>query len=308
MLVPAVALLAVLILAGCGVGFGPGEESGSAELAITRDYGSEVIARDSIGSLAESSTAMRLLDQSAEIETRYGGGFVQSIEGISGSSGSRSTDWFYFVNGIAAERGAAEFVVAPGDRMWWDFRDWTDAMNVNAVVGSYPAPMSTGYDGNMWPVVLECSAAAGPACVTVKRRLSEAGIEVTSGSPGPDALRVLVGAWAAIKSDPAASRLASPPSVSGVFARFEESGSEVVLDGLGVSGSTVRRFGGGAGLIAATRRGADPPVWLITGTDLAGVERAAEALGQESLEDRYAAIVFEGQIASLPAPDDTELG
>lgn len=294
------ALLAALALTGCGVGFGPGEESGSAELTITGDYGDVKISDVSVDGLSRSSTAMRLLDESAEIETRYGGGFVQSINGISGSSGSRSADWFYFVNGISAERGAAEFVVAANDRMWWDFRDWTDAMNVNAVVGSYPEPMANGYDGKLWPVSIDCRAPDGRACALVEEKLTDEGVDLATGNPGPDTLRILVGTWLAISSDPGASRLDAAPSTSGVFARFAGEAGTVTLDALNVLGESEERFGAGTGLIAATRRGEGPPVWLVTGTDEAGLEQAAEALGADSLKDRYAAIVSEGQISSLP--------
>ena len=71
---------ALSLLAGCGIGFGAGEQDGRADLAITRDYGLEVMLDESVGPLSESSTAMRLLDQSADIETSYGGGFVDSIK------------------------------------------------------------------------------------------------------------------------------------------------------------------------------------------------------------------------------------
>jgi hypothetical protein len=44
----------------------------------------------------------------------------------------------------------------------------------------------------------------------------------------------------------------------------------------------------GAGLIAATASGEDAPVWVVTGTDGAGVERAAQAFDAQVLRDRFA--------------------
>ena len=50
-----------------------------------------------------------MLDREAEITTRYGGGFVQSIDGLEGAlDAGRSLDWFFFVNGIESSTGAAE--------------------------------------------------------------------------------------------------------------------------------------------------------------------------------------------------------
>jgi hypothetical protein len=288
------------VLAGCGAGFGAGESGGAADLTVTRDYGYEVILSRTVDELSESSTAMRLLDENADVETRYGGGFVQSLDGISGSAGSRSYDWFYFVNGIAAERGAAEFVVGPGDRMWWDFRDWTDAMDVNAVVGSYPAPMVGGYDGTGWPVELGCVEPTGEACATVTQRLADDGVDVVADG-GEDAVRVLVGGWDALSADPDAPRLGSAPSASGVFARFSGETGTPTLQALDVRGDPVRVYGAGTGLIAATRTGERPPVWVITGTDEQGAGLAAAALGEHNLRNRYAALVSGGRISSLPA-------
>ncbi len=288
----------MLVLSGCGVGFGAGEQHGSAELTVTTGYGSELMTSRSLDGLSKSSTAMRLLDESTEIETRYGGGFVQSIQGISGTAGSRSSDWFYFVNGVAAERGAAEFLVRPGDSVWWDFRDWTDAMDLNAVVGSFPAPMSNGFDGSAWPVVVECRV-DGPACDLVETQLASHGVEVSDAGPTA-ALRILVGDWRSVRSDAAAQKLASTPAVSGVFARFVQSDGRVTLHGLGVDGETVREFGAGSGLIAATRRADEPPVWMVTGTDRAGVGLAAAALDPGDLANRYAAFVRDGRVGSLP--------
>ena len=295
---PVLALVAALALAGGGIGFGAGEKEGSAGLTVTTGYGSELLIERPLDGLSQSSTAMRLLDGSTEIETRYGGGFVQSIQGISGTAGSRSSDWFYFVNGVAAERGAAEFLVGPGDRIWWDFRDWTDAMDLNAVVGAFPAPMSTGFDGSDWPVAVECPV-EDAACEMVEAQLARHGVEVSAGER-PAALRIVVGDWRSIRSDAAARRLGSAPAVSGVFARFFQDDGRITLQGLGVDGTTVREFGPGSGLVAATRRAGEPPVWLVTGTDRAGVRLAAAALNPEDLANRYAAFVQNGRVGSLP--------
>nr|HNH86325.1 PAS domain-containing protein [Solirubrobacterales bacterium] len=123
----AVALFFGLLLAGCGLG--PGEDTGDASLLVTRDYGSRVLFDNPGLAVNESSNAMRLLDGNAELETRYGGEYVQSVDGLSGDrKDGRSFDWFFAVNGIVAERGSAQFPVTGGDRVWWDYRDWTDAI------------------------------------------------------------------------------------------------------------------------------------------------------------------------------------
>jgi len=147
-----------LLLAGCG---GAGEENGSAELWITRDRGSQVLHEATVPA---GLTVMQALKREVELETRYGGRFVQSIEGLEGSlEGGR--DWFFFVNGVASDRGAAEYRLRDGEVAWWDFRRWRGEDEVPVVVGAFPEPFLHGYDGERRPahVRYERAAQAGVA-------------------------------------------------------------------------------------------------------------------------------------------------
>jgi hypothetical protein len=134
--------LAVAVLAGCG-----GEERGKATLWITRDRGSEVILDRQVPA---GLTAMQALDRVADIETRYGGRYVQAINGIKGSLGNRR-DWFYFINGYEADRSAAEYRLREGDVEWWDFRSWKTRMREPVVVGAFPEPFLHGFGGKRLP-------------------------------------------------------------------------------------------------------------------------------------------------------------
>ncbi|MBK5232473.1 MAG: DUF4430 domain-containing protein [Thermoleophilia bacterium] len=294
----------VMVFSGCGLG--AGSQEGTAELLVTRDHGSEVLADKTLDDLTESENAIRVLDDNAEVETRYGGGFVQSVDGLEGGTpGGRSFDWFFSVNGIVSEVGGAEFPVNAGDQVWWDYRDWTDAMEIGAVVGAFPAPMAGGYDGKEWPVSIECLDSA-KACKRVRDQLGEAGVDaeisVKGLAPSDDTLRFVVGTWDRVNADPAAGRLASGPASSGIFARFKLSNGTNTLVGLDQEGDQAGQFGPDAGLVAASRRGEGAPVWFVTGGTEAGVEAAASALTQTDLEHRYAAAVTDDRVTSLPLP------
>jgi hypothetical protein len=135
------ALLALaLVLAGCG---GDARGAGTASLWVTRDRGAHVVYT---GTVPAGLTAMQALDRKLDIETRYGGRFVQSIEGISGSLTHRR-DWFWFLNGVEGDRSAAEYRLRPGDVEWWDFRSWGHQMSVPVVAGAFPEPFLHGFGG-----------------------------------------------------------------------------------------------------------------------------------------------------------------
>jgi Domain of unknown function (DUF4430) len=135
-------VLAVAALAGCG-----GEDGGQATIWITRDRGTHVLLQKSVPS---GLTAMQALDRVADIDTRYGGRFVEAINGIEGSLDAQR-DWFYFINGYEADRSAAEYRLHDGDVEWWDFRSWRRQMREPLVVGAFPEPFLHGYGGKTLP-------------------------------------------------------------------------------------------------------------------------------------------------------------
>jgi hypothetical protein len=289
----AIALLfAALATAGCGLG--PGSGVGDVELTVTRDYGAASVLHRQLDDLNESDTVMSALEGSADISTRYGGGFVQSIEGLEAEeSVDRSLDWLFYVNGVESTVGAADYPLHGGESIWWDYRDWSGAMRVPAVVGSWPQPFLGGYDGEARPVAVEC-VGGGTACAEVDEQLEEAGVDVPSHYSPDDAIRVLVGPWARVRQDPAVAQIENGPQASGVFADFQRRGDGYRLIGLDQAGEEARDFGVDAGLVAATRRYEAPPVWVVTGGTGTGVRAAAGLLDAAGLRDHYA-VAAEGE-------------
>jgi hypothetical protein len=301
------ALTAAGLLAGCGLG--PGRTPTGLQLQITREFGAQPMRSLSAPRAEGQETVMSLLMRNTSVATRYGGGFVQSIDGHAGGfRGSEPLAWFYYVNGVQAPKGAAETNVRPGDRIWWDLHDWSQTEEVPAVVGSFPAPFVGGIEGRRPPVRLECAAPEQTPCRTVAAHLRAVGISsglaaLGPGGEAPETLRILVGTWQQLRADPGAAQLERGPAASGVYARPLDDGSAIAL--LDPQGQVTRTLGGDAGLVAATRYTGEDPEWLITGTDAAGLELAARALRESTLRDRFA-VALTGQSGGassvLPVP------
>jgi hypothetical protein len=288
-LATAMALCATAV-AGCGLG--PGKDEGEVQLTVTRDYGSEVMLQKS-DSINESDTVLRVLDRNADITTRFGGGFIQSIDGLAGTqSGGRSSDWFFYVNGIESPIGSAEYDLSGDDRIWWDYRDWTAAMRVPAVVGSWPEPFVHGFQGKRYPVDIVCDGSPKP-CNRVAGALRAAGVGVTGGGRAAEKIEVFVGPWSSVGREGTPHLLTQTPDRSGVFARFVDSASRPFLEVLNHQGQPAGSIGKGGGLVAALRPGDGPPTWVVTGTDENGVAAAAAQLGA-GLRNRYAVAVQPG--------------
>ncbi|MBA2569014.1 MAG: DUF4430 domain-containing protein [Actinobacteria bacterium] len=130
-------------------------------------------------------TAMQALDREADIETRYGGRFVESIEGLEGDLGTRR-DWFYFINGFEGDRSATDYELRDGDVEWWDLRSWREQMREPVVVGAFPEPFLHGFDGRTRPVVVRYVTGARSGAAAIGRLLGAGSVAPSSVAAPPD--------------------------------------------------------------------------------------------------------------------------
>ncbi len=292
--------------AGCGLG--AGKTPTAVKLTVTRDFGGHVLSRTAAPQVKGQETVMSLLLRNDKVTTKYGGGFVQSINGISGGqeAGGDPIDWFYYVNGVEAPKGAAATNVHPGDHVWWDRHDWSQTDDVPAVVGSFPEPFLNGVEGKRLPVRVECAQAQSEPCRTVLARLRGLGVPAAVAAIGsgaePDALQVVVGPWTAVHGDPSVQSIERGPRASGIYARFATNGQALtLLDGKGHPMSTLTA---GAGLIAATKDVEGAIVWVVSGTDEAGTKSAAHVFDQSTLEDHFA-VALSAAGTQVPVPQES---
>jgi hypothetical protein len=144
-----VSRVAVLALFGAlAAGCGGASSSGRATVWITRDRGARVLH---VAQVPAGLTAMQALTRVAKVKSRYGGRYVQAVDGVEEHS---RHSWFYYVNGYLADRSAAEYVLHKGDLEWWDYRSWQDPAQNPVVVGAFPEPFLHGYGGKRRPAAI----------------------------------------------------------------------------------------------------------------------------------------------------------
>lgn len=295
--------LAVAALATVGCGLGPGNaKKGPAELHVTRDFGrTDLHVNITKNGVRDSDTVMRLLQSKAKVTTRYGGGFVQSIDGLAGNQ-TAERDWFYYVNGSEASVGAADYKLSPGDVVQWDYHDWSATQHIPAIVGAFPQPFLGGLNGKRLPTRVECESDSSAACRAVSAALGKQGVTVASsaiGSVAPEhTLRVVVAKFSATKDIGAAKALTLGPKDSGVYVRFDSAGRSLTF--LSPGGKPARVAPAGTGLVAATQQPSQPITWFVTGVDDAGVDRAARSFNTASLHDAFAVAATPSGLVRLP--------
>jgi hypothetical protein len=276
---PAALALAALALATAGCGLQAQAPRGGTTLTVTRDFGTRQVLDQPDPQRRSGETVAALLRHAAKVD--------------------RTPEGALHVNGVAPEKG---LTVHDGDRIWFDRH--TPAAAIPAVIGSFPEPFVHGTDGKQLPSRVECAEARSEACRAVTKGLRAVGVVAGLSAPGAatgaETLRVLVGRWPQLRTDPAAGQLERGPGESGVFARPSPDGRTIAA--LDPGGRAVRRLGPGTGLVAATAVVNERPTWLVTGTDEAGVAAAARAFaaGESALSDKFALAVIDDRPIALP--------
>jgi Domain of unknown function (DUF4430) len=246
----------------------------SAELLVTAAYGDEVLRNERV---APGQSVLAALEGVADVRTSYGGRFVEAIDGRAGSA-DHAEDWLYFVNGVEAPLGAAEWPIRDGDQIWWDYRRWRRYANVPAVVGAWPEPFVHGPRGAA-PTV-----AADPPLASVLRA---AGSALADTAPN----RVLVGADSDLRArDPDWRRAASDPAAAGLTAWIESGGVAV----WNADRETEDPSSAGTAVAVATATAAGGVLFVVTGVDAAAAASAADTIAADPgvLAHRYA-VVFD---------------
>ncbi len=256
---------------------------------------------------------MDALKRVAEVETKYGGGFVSSIDGVSsqyGGANSSKRDWFFYINGVVSNVGAGDYVLRDGDIEHWDFHDWSFHPFIPAIIGAFPETFQQGFQGKTSPTLIVYSGDFKQAAEVLARQLSQLGV-ANVGIRLSGALQekekissnlILLGTM----NNELTAELNSNWRRLGFFSYIEEG----VIVTLNAKGEVSNRYAVEAGLIQATQNpwnskgtgAGENVVWMMTGTDESGIEGAVDVLINRPSELRYAyaAVVVNGQIMKVP--------
>jgi len=314
--------LLVVVLCGCSAQIssperhikpvGTGVVISEVTVVVTKDFGKEVLLKQTTG-IEPGTTAMDALQMVANVETKYGGGFVSTISGVSseyGTANRSKKDWFFYINGIASNTGARDYVLQDGDIEHWDFRSWSYHQFIPAIIGDFPQPFLSNHKGGIKPTVIAYEQQFKDHAQSLAIRLKELGIcEVSaviydqlSKVGSEQSNLILLGR----QDNKLISELNNAYNKLGFYAYFQQ-GKLVVLD---AAGKVTSEYGASTGLIQATQNLWSPKgigagenvVWLISGTDADGVKEATGALinHHEDLRYAYAAVITEGKIVRVP--------
>ena len=224
---------------------------------------------------------MSLLMRNYPVDTRFGGGFVQSIDGLAGGQEAGAPGRLVLLRQrrAGAEGGGRDERPPGRPRLVGSPRLEPDRGSRR---GRRLVPRAV-------PERHRRQAAAGAdrmlgdrhryACRTVTERLRALGVPAAIaaiGSSGaPETLRVLVGPWPAARAATSTSRASTAVRARAACTRASRGGRALSCSIRTVS--AVRTLGAGAGLIAATRRAKTPRCGSSRGTDARASKAPARA-------------------------------
>lgn len=284
---------------------------GTSQIAITQDFGAQTLLESEI-SLEDAASAMDALMAVGEVETTYGGGFVNAIGDLRSSSGVAQSpqDWFFYVNGIQANTGASDYRLADGDVQSWDFHRWSAWQFVPAIVGLFPEPFLHGYGGIVRPTAIVFGDGFEAEATALGQALTRLGVaqvsvvakgELTAAEKERSNLIIVDAADAALIQE-----LNAVSRRLGLMVHFQDG----VMKVSSTSGGVAAEYPAAAGVIQATQSPWNPRgvgacenvVWMVSGTDADAVRTTAQILVQNPSQLRYAfaVVVVDGDVIRVP--------
>jgi hypothetical protein len=279
-------------------------------LIVTRDFGQKLMLEMEVSNFT-GAYALDALKSVADVETLYGGGFVNSINGVSskyvGIDRSKE-DWFFYVNGIMANIGSGVYVLNEGDVQHWDYHNWK-YYPPTATIGFFPEPFSHGYSGEVFKTVVLYDGELEEEAKLIQEFLIKFDVkdvstlsvnELTDEVKGTSNLIIL-----GTSDSKMVSELNELREKLGFYVYFEE-GQMIILN---MDGSVAKNCASG-GVIQATQspwnpkgnRACENVVWMIAGVEEGDVKSIVKLVTEkyEDMQYAFAVAIVEEKVCRVP--------
>ena len=299
----------LLAIVFCGCQPRPSDKI-EVRVIVTQDFGNKLMLDEPVR-IDGGGNAMDALIEVATVETKYGGGFVEAINGVrSQYSGTKvKRDWLFYINGTSASVGGRDYKLSDGDIEHWDFHDWSISAFIPAIIGDFPQPFLGGYQGKTLPTIVAYDKGFPEAAQHLVNKLKElevenihsrAAAELTTEDKKYSNL-ILLGT----QDFDLVSELNKNYKRLGFYACFENG----KVTTFGPQGNK-SQYQSSCGVIQATQNPWNPGglgagksvVWIVSGISETAVRDSLTTLTRRFDELRYAfaAVIINGQTIKVP--------
>ncbi len=286
------------------------EDFFSVKITATKNFGEHIIFSKDVG-IKAGETAMDGLEKISEVTHSYGGGFVESINGIKSTYSmgkGEKKDWFYYINGMLSPIGASDYILHPGDVERWDYHYWDSDRINTAVIADYPEPFVHGFHGKVRGTTIVYSDVFYDAAYDLQQSLNTSGVPASlrfldelSNSEKKNNNLILIGTI----DNELILGLNGNTGNLGWFIEFE-GGKLVTFNGYGGENYVFNH----GGVIIATQNPWNPKgnwngenvVWVISGITTEDVNEAAEVLihNHEDIKNCASIVIVDENIYKVP--------
>jgi len=281
------------------------------DLWVTTGFGSATIDEE-LKDYQQSYSIMDILRQTTEVETAYGGGFVQAINGITSTytnifNSDKKKDWFYWINGLNANVGANDYLPKDGDIIWWDYHDWSHTVGPNAVIGTFPQPFVNGYNEVNNGTEIWYTKNNEPEAETLQKLLLNKNVEKVTTNLfqqqdlyDRSKMTILLGEWSELKNNQQLNDLFQQGTKLGLFAGIKDQKIYTTY----VNGGISESFDSNSVLIVSIAQspGDTHPLWLIIGLNSEDIEQALTVLQDgQMIKKKVGVVISNGKVFDLPA-------
>ncbi|QXM05264.1 DUF4430 domain-containing protein [Crassaminicella indica] len=299
-------LAIVCTFSGCGEKVNV--EDGKAHVIVSRDFGNERLSEKDVN-FSKDATVMEIMEENFDIETAYGGGFINGIDGLksefTGMKDKKKIDWFYYVNGILSEVGASDYYISPKDIVIWDYHDWDNNIYGSSIIGAYPLNFINGHDGNVYKTEILYTKdykKEGNALLEYLKKQGVKDIESMSLEKGDlknlDSNSIVIGSWEDIKNIDYINEFYKNGSKCGMYFKVDQD-----IKGLNNKGEVVKLYQKGALITSVVKEyGGAASMWLITGNDGECIKKAVKLLYEnpKKVKGKFSVLVTDDEVINIP--------
>ncbi len=286
-----------------------GPVASEVSLWVTRDFAKSQLYEGKV-TFSPGDSVMDILKKNLDVKTEYGGGFVESINGLSsGYTGAdkKTRDWFYYANGIITSVGALDYKPAPGDVIWWDYHDWGRAVFTPALIGAFPEPFISGYRSQNTDTVILVAPGCEQQGNQLAERLRNLGAQNITVQlydeklvKDSDKITLVVGLWDRFAGEQYWQGMQKQRKKTGLFIEF----TPEYFATLDVNGKIIEQYDRNVGAITATGSGMgdSTPVWLVTGLDQYGLDQTINVFTTKTdlFKQCFGALITGGTVIAVP--------
>ncbi len=302
-----------LLITGCAVG-DTADVDTNIHMIVTKDFGNQGIYNEEVKLDYEEESVLELTMKNLEVETAYGGGFVNAINGIksefTGLTKKKKTDWFYYVNGILSEIGSGDYYVKDGDNIIWDYHDWSIRTYMTSIIGAYPKLFINGHGDQIFPVEIYYTKDYEEEVKKLEEFINKESVNVEVKSEllnennrenisNDNVHTILIGNYQYINEIKYIENLYDGGTTNGFF--YDIKGDKIDIKNF--RGDTVKSYDKGAAISSSLKNyGSSDTLWIITGNDNKMISKAINIMHQhpEKIKGMFSAIVTEKGVENLP--------